>query len=227
LTTDRTLYRLMTWLTPAFPVGAFAFSHGLEWAMEAVVVRDRSTLMAWIEDLLSAGGGRNDAIVLAESWRAAHAGDAARLAVINALALALAPSAERHLETAAQGRAFAAAIAESWPCAAVVALRVQAGADIAYPVAVGTAAAGHGLPLASALQAYLHAFAANQVSAGVRLIPLGQTDAQRVLAALEPVVARMTQIAGGATLEDLGGSAFMADIASLRHETQHTRLFRS
>jgi urease accessory protein len=227
MTEDAALYRLMTWLTPSFPVGAFSYSHGLEWSIEAGVVRDRATLAAWIADLVTSGGGRSDAILLAEAWRASQELDLTRLAAANALALALAPSAERHLETAMQGRAFATAIADAWPCHPILRLRGHETDAIAYPVAAGAAAAGHDLPLPSVLHAYLHAFVANLVSAGVRLVPLGQTDGQRALAALEPTVAATAAAAAGSSLDDLGGAAFSADIASMRHETQYTRLFRS
>ena len=150
-----------------------------------------------------------------------------RLDAVNALALALSPSRERHLETAMQGRSFAAAIGDSWPCAAVVALRQRTGTDIAYPVAVGAAAAGHGIPLDAVVAAYLHGFVANLVSAGVRLVPLGQTDGQRALVALETAVAAAARQALLSDLDDLGGAMFRADIGSMKHETQYTRLFRS
>ena len=78
-----------------------------------------------------------------------------------------------------------------------------------------------------ALNAYLHAVTANLISAGVRLIPLGQTEGQRVLAALEPVAAATAQRALATSLDDVGGAAFRADIASMQHETQYTRLFRT
>ncbi|KZD07797.1 urease accessory protein UreF [Oceanibaculum pacificum] len=226
-TTEAALYRLMTWLTPSFPVGAFSYSHGLEWAVEAGDIRDLDSLTGWLADLLAQGSGRNDAILLAEAWRAASAGDWDRLAEACALGLALSPSQERHLETVMQGRSFASAIAASWPCAAIDRLRERADTAIAYPVAVGAAAAGHGLPLDSTLAAYLHGFIANLVSAGVRLVPLGQTDGQRALVALEDAVARAAREAIVGDLDDLGAAMFRADIGSMKHETQYTRLFRS
>lgn len=226
-TGEATLYRLMTWLTPSFPVGAFSYSHGLEWAVEVGDIGDLGSLTGWLRDLLEWGSGRNDAILLAEAWRAASAGEWDRLDAANALALALSPSREWHLETAMQGRSFAAAIGDSWPCAAVVALRQRAGTDMAYPVAVGAAAAGHGIPLDAVVAAYLHGFVANLVSAGVRLVPLGQTDGQRALVALETAVAAAARQALLSDLDDLGGAMFRADIGSMKHETQYTRLFRS
>lgn len=222
-----TLYRLMTWLTPSFPVGAFSYSHGLEWAVEVGDIGDLDSLTSWLRDLLEWGSGRNDAILLAEAWRAASAGAWDRLDAVNGLALALSPSRERHLETAMQGRSFAAAIAAAWPCAAVGEVQRRAGTDIAYPVAVGAAAAGHGIPLDAILAAYLHGFVANLVSAGVRLVPLGQTDGQRALVALEAAVAGAARQALTGDLDDLGGAMFRADIGSMKHETQYTRLFRS
>ena len=224
---ERALYRLMTWLTPSFPVGAFSYSHGLEWVIEQGVVRDAASLRDWIADLLRFGSGRNDAILCAEAWRRTDAADWQGLTDLAELGLALAPSAERHLETRMQGNAFAGTITSSWPCASIARLIDATGGEIAYPVAVGTAAAGHGLALPETVGAYLHAFASTLISVGMRLIPLGQTDGQRLLAALESQVAETAARALGGTVEDLGSSTYLADIASMNHEIQYTRLFRS
>ncbi|KAA2242367.1 urease accessory protein UreF [Salinarimonas soli] len=217
----------MVWLSPAFPVGAFAYSHGLEWAFEAGDLGDAAALEGWLSDLVAHGALRNDAILLAAAYRAVVAGDEGTLAEVAELSLALSPSAERRLETVTQGSAFLLAIGKSWPCAAVEAFARATGGDAAYPVAVGVAAAGHGLPLTQTLQAYALAFAANLVSAAVRLGVVGQTDGQRITAALLPALVAAAGEAGAATLDDLGGSTFRSDLASLRHETQYTRLFRS
>ena len=221
-----TLARLMTWLSPAFPVGGFSYSHGLEWVVEPGKVKDAATLGDWIEDILVHGAGRTDAIFLAEAWRAVAASDARMLAEAAELAAAFAPSAERRLETLAQGAAFLRAVQAVWPHPALERLAPD-DAEVAYPVAVGACAAAHGLPLAATAQAFVQAFAANLVSAGVRLVPLGQTDGLRVVARLEPLIPRIVAGALAATLDDVGGAAIMADIASMRHETQYTRLFRS
>ncbi|MFZ1106478.1 MAG: urease accessory protein UreF [Hyphomicrobiaceae bacterium] len=220
------LSRLMIWLSPAYPVGGFSYSHGLEWTVEAGKVRDAATLGDWIEDILKHGAGRSDAILLGETWRAAIDGDERRLAEVAELATAFVPSAERRLETLAQGAAFLSATQAVWPAPALERLAAVAP-YIAYPVAVGASAAAHGLPLAPTTQAFVQAFAANLVSAGVRLIPLGQTDGLRVLARLERLIPPLVAGALIASLDDLGGAAVMADIASMRHETQYTRLFRS
>ncbi len=221
---DGALYRLMAWLSPSYPVGAFTHSHGLEWVIEAGAVLDAGSLYDWIEDIALFGAGRQDAILLATSWRAVVGQNTSRLIEIAELAAALAPSKERQLETMAQGRAFKLATDAAWP---VETGMDEAGGDLAYPVAVGVAAAAHDVPLRPALTAYLHAFAANIVSAGVRLVPLGQTDGQRLIARLEPVIERVAEDALGADLDDLGGCVLLADIASMRHETQYTRLFRT
>jgi urease accessory protein len=219
-----TLYRLQAWLSPGYPVGAFSFSSGLEWAIEAGDIIDAPSLQRWITVILADGGGFCDAVFFVHAHRAIEQRDDKALAAVAELALAFAPSKERHLETTAQGNAFLAATRAAWPCAALD--RLGTG-PCAYPVAVGTAAAGHGIALAPALAAYLHALAANLISAGVRLIPLGQTDGQRVLAALEPVVAAVAGRALTTPLDEVGSAAFRADLASLHHETQYTRLFRS
>jgi urease accessory protein len=221
------LYRLQAWLSPAYPVGAFSFSSGLEWAVEAGDVKDATTLQRWLATILADGGGFCDAVFFVHAHRAvAHLDDNA-LAAVTELAVAFAPSKERHLETTAQGSAFLAATRAAWPCAALDRLPGVPAGPCAYPVAVGVAAAGHDIPLAPALATYLHALAANLISAGARLIPLGQTDGQRVLAALEPVIAATAARALATPLEEIGSAAFRADLASLRHETQYTRLFRS
>lgn len=216
----------MTWLSPAFPVGGFSYSHGLEWVVETGTIKDAAALGAWIEDVLVHGAGRTDAIFLAEAWRAVSNDDAPRLGAVAELAAAFAPSAERRLETLAQGAAFLTAVRSVWPHPALDDLGRQ-HTEIAYPVAVGVATAAHGLPLAETAQAFVQAFAANLVSAGVRLVPLGQTDGLRVVARLEALIPHIVADALAAGLDDAGGIAVMADIASMRHETQYTRLFRS
>ena len=218
---------LMVWLSPAFPVGAFAYSHGLEWAFEAGDLPDAGALADWIDALVAHGSLRNDLVLFAASWRAARADDGAALTEIAELALALANSAERRLETVTQGNAFATAIAASWPCDAITRLRDAWSGDLAYPVAVAVAAAGHDLPLPASLQGYALAFVANLVSAAVRLGVIGQTDGQKITARLLPVLCAAASAAEAATLDDLGGCAFRSDLAALRHETQYSRLFRS
>ena len=213
------LLRLMTWMSPSFPVGAFSYSHGLEWAVESGEVSDRSSLERWLRDVLEMGGGRNDAILAAEAWRC----DRADLPDLIELALALNPSEERLLETEQQGRAFIKAAEAGWPGTADLdALRIAP-----YPVAVGAVARRCGIALDAVLPAYLHGVVSNLVSAGVRLVPLGQSDGVRILAAMEEAVARVAGDAAECGLDDLGGFVPRIDIASMKHETQYTRLFRS
>jgi urease accessory protein len=221
------LYRLMAWLSPAYPIGAFSYSGGIEWAVEAGDISDAATLERWLAVMIADGGGFCDAVFLVHAFRAVADGDDATLRRVAELAAAFAPSKERHLETTAQGRAFLDTTRAAWPCPALDRLPAVWDGAVALPVAVGVASAGHGIALAAALPAYLHAVTANLISSGVRLIPLGQTDGQRVLAALEPVVALTAERALAAALDDAGGAAFRADLASMRHETQYTRLFRS
>ncbi len=217
---------LLIWLSPAFPVGAFAYSHGLESAVEHGDIADATTLQAWLDDLVRFGSLRTDAVLVASAWRAARALDDDAIDEINDLALALAPSQERHLETAAQGGAFVTAVQAAWPCEAIERL-AQRSETIAYPVAVSVAAAGHNVGLHALLEAYLVAFAGNLVSATVRLGPVGQTDGQRTIARLAPALCDVAQMASVATLDDLGAFAMRSDISAMRHETQYSRLFRS
>jgi urease accessory protein len=215
----------MAWLSPAYPTGAFSYSSGIEWAVEAGDIRDADGLRRWLAVVVGNGSGFCDAVLFAHAYRAVEAGNVTMLGEVAELALALAPSRERFLETTAQGRAFVETTRAAWPCDALAAL--PANAAIALPIAVAAACAGYGVALAPALHAYLHAVTANMISAGVRLVPLGQTDGQRVLAALESTVAMTAARALAAALDDIGSAAFRADIASMRHEIQYTRLFRS
>jgi urease accessory protein len=203
---------LAAWFSPAYPVGAYSYSHGLEWAVEAGWVRDGDGLRAWVADLLELGAGRSDAILLA---RAMEADDPAPLAE---LAAALAPSAERRLETSAQGAAFARTTAAAWGVAVPA---------MPYPVAVGQAARLMVLPARETVTLFVQAFAANLVSAGVRLVPLGQTEGQRITAGLLPLAAGVAEAALDAPLEAVGGCAVAADLAAMLHETQYSRLYRS
>ena len=220
------LYRLMTWLSPAFPVGAFSYSSGIEWAVEAGDIIDSASLQGWLAAMLADGSGFCDGVLLAQTHRAAASDDDAGLRDVAELGFALVPSRERQLETSAQGRAFIEIARAAWNCDGLEEM-IAPGEVLVYPVAVGLVSAAHAIPLASTMHAFLHALTSNWISAGSRLIPLGQTDSQRVLAALESMVSVTARRAITATLDDLGSATFRADLASLRHETQYTRLFRS
>lgn len=221
------LAKLQAWFSPAFPIGSFSYSHGLEWAVETRQVHDAPSLAGWVRGVLRHGAGRSDAILLGAAWRAVCAEDWAEAAGLHALAAALQPTAERRLESLGQGTAFLAAVAAGWPNPAIQAFAAHCPGETAWPLAVGAATAAHRLPLEAVLPVFLHAFAANLVSAGVRLVPLGQTDGLRVMAGLEPTFIALAREACAAGLDELGSASFLADIASMRHETQYTRLFRS
>jgi urease accessory protein len=221
------LYRLMTWLSPSFPVGAFSYSSGIEWAVEAGGIRDAASLREWLASMLADGSGFCDGVFLAHAHRAASSGDDAALRDIAELAAAFVPSRERHLETSAQGRAFIEIARAAWNYDGLDHMVSCCDGAIVYPVALGLVSATHAIPLAPTMHAFLHALASNWISAGARLVPLGQTDSQRVLALLEPIVVSTAQRALDASLDELGSATFRADLASMRHETQYTRLFRS
>ena len=221
------LYRLMTWLSPAFPVGGFSYSSGIEWAVEAQDITDAPSLKSWLAAMLTDGSGFCDAAFLAQAHRGVEADDLRALQETAELAAAFVPSRERQLETSSQGRAFIEIARAAWNCAPLDRALASCAGPIVYPVAVGIVSAAHAIPLAPALHAFLHALVSNWISAGSRLIPIGQTDSQRVLAALEVDVAATARRAMSATSDDLGSATFRADLASLRHETQYTRLFRS
>jgi urease accessory protein len=224
------LYRLMAWLSPAFPVGGFSYSHALETAVEAGIVNDRQTLRVYATAALKHGAGRSDAMLFAATWRAVEANDGEGFRWAAEHAAAMRGSAELALECHAQGTAFLTTVAATWPDLDIQRWREalqQAGTVPAYPVAVALCAAASGVALRPALIAYLQAFSSALVTAGVKLIPLGQTDGQRVVAELEPVVEKAADRAMTRSLDDLGAAAPMIDLLSMHHETQYTRLFRS
>ena len=221
--------RLLTWLSPAFPVGAFSYSHGLEYAVEAGLVSDRATLIAWIEGIVLYGAGRLDGMLLLAAHRAAADSDSSGLKETAELASAMRGSAELALESTAQGAAFLKAIGTGWPhLAAAPLLRVITHTTgLSYPVAVGAAAAVAGIAETPVLQAYLTAFCGNLVSAALRLAPIGQSDGIAALALLEPTISRQVERLRAAPFETIGAASLMVDWCSMKHETQETRLFRS
>ena len=215
MSSEAHLLRLLTWLSPAFPVGAFGYSHGLETVIRDGTVRDADTLAAWIAGLIEHGSGWTDAVLFKAAWEA----DTPGLDETAELAAALAPSLERRRETLGQGEAFLVA-ARAWGPPPRL-------GPTAYPVAVGAVTAAGGIPLEIALTAWLHAFAANLVSVAVRAVPLGQTDGVAVIADLEPVILTTAARAAASTLDDMGSSGLLSDIAAMRHETLDVRLFIS
>lgn len=215
-----TLLRLMTLLSPSFPVGGFAYSSGLEQAVADQLVTDSQTLGDWLLSIVQNGSIWNDVVLLVESHR--RIGNARPIAEISDLAEALAGSKERCLEQQNLGGAFIDAVKASG-----LAMPTAIGEQPAYPVAIGAIAAAQGLDLESALGAFLHAYFSNQIQCAIRLGLLGQNGGVALLAGFEPVILETAKQANLSTLEDLGASSLMADILAMRHETLYSRIFRS
>jgi urease accessory protein len=220
------LHKLLAWTSPGYPIGAFSYSHGLEQAVEDGAVSNVEQLVAYVSASLERGSAFIDAVMFAHAWRATH--DSLALHEIADEAAAWRSSSELALESRQQGAAFLATTRKAWPHPDLETFAaIRKGRPIPHAVVVALACALHGVTLATALEAFLHGFAANLISAGVRLVPLGQTDGQIALARLVVVVSRVTQLALEAKRDDIGASAAMLDLFSMRHETQYTRLFRS
>lgn len=221
------LYELMSWMSPSYPVGAYTYSHAIEYAVEAGLVCNRQDLIEWVSDIVKYGAGRADTILLAEAYRALQSEDYDRLIEVTEIAYANRPTRELELETSAQGRAFIKITEDAFPSRMLNELKSRWQGPIVYPIAVAAAAAGRGIPLEFVLTGYLHGFVSNLVSAAVRLVPLGQTDGQRAIAELEKVSAGQVHQALVSALDDMGTATLMVDWCSSKHETQYTRLFRS
>lgn len=223
--TGTALYQLMSWLSPSYPVGAYTYSHGLEHAVEAGWVTTAEDTKTWVTSIAQNGDGFVDATLLAHAYRTAA--DPETLADLLEFANAFVPTAELALESTMQGYAFFEITEKAWPTETLQCLRQASDGPYPYPLVIGIAAAGQAIPLEAVLHGYLHAFAANMVSAAVRLIPLGQTDGQLITAALADLIPTIVARAKVASLADLSTNTLMADIGSMKHETQYTRLFRS
>src|SRR5262245_54371284 len=222
------LYRLLAWLSPAYPIGAFSYSHGVETAVEEGFIKDRGSLVSWLQSVLLQGTTVVDGALFAAAWRAAIDADWPAFDAIAERAGAWRGTSEMALESRQQGGSFLSITRTAWPHAALDAVHERLSGELALPVAVALAAAVHGIALDCALEGYLHAFTANLISAAVRSVPLGQSAGQVALAALEPAVQQATDAALAVTsLDEVGTATPLLDWCSLRHETQYTRLFRS
>jgi urease accessory protein len=222
------LYRLLAWLSPAYPIGGFSYSHGIETAVEEGFVINRASLVAWIRTVLGAGTARVDGALFAAAWRAARAADWPAFDSVAERAAAWRGTSEMALESRQQGGSFLSITRTAWRHPDLDLAHQRLGGEVALPVAVALAAAAHGIALETALEGYLHAFTANLISAAVRIVPLGQSDGQIALASLEGAVQQAVQAALAVKdLDEIGTATPLLDWCSMRHETQYTRLFRS
>jgi urease accessory protein len=220
------LLRLQSWLSPTFPNGAYSYSHGLEWAVEAGFVSDRQSLVDWLDADLCHGSGRNEAIFFSEAYRCVIENNTAKLVLVAELAAAYRGTSEFALESSQQASACLSTLSHVWPDSILQTLAEFQGQRV-LAVVLGARFAREEIPACLALPAFLQSYVANLINAGVRLVPLGQTDGQRAVAELEPAVLFASRQGDKATLDDLGSAGFMVEFSSMAHETQYTRLFRS
>jgi len=228
--TPLSLLRQQNWLSPAFPTGSYSYSHSIEWAVETGHVHDRKSLVDWLEADLRYGSGRNEAIFFLEAWRWARNGSCGKLLEIAELAASYRGTSEFALESSQQAASCLATLRRVWPDPVIETFSeslLEIGVAPTLSVVLGVRIARQGIPATLAVAAFLQSYLANLVTAGVRLIPLGQTDGQLAIAELEETVLTASTQAEQATIRDLGSATFMVDIASACHETQYTRLFRS
>ena len=228
--TPLALLRQQSWLSPAFPTGSYSYSHGIEWAVEAGQIYDRASLGDWLEADLCYGSGRNEAIFFNEAWQCVAEDDRPKLFEVAELAAAFRGTSEFALESSQQAAACLSTLRQVWPDSVLdwlyEILRERHVAP-ALAVVLGVRSARQHIPPDLGLPAFLLSLTTNLVTAGVRLIPLGQTDGQLAIAALEEAVLYASKQAKNSTTDDLGSATFMVDLSSMAHETQYTRLFRS
>lgn len=203
-TAMRDLLKLTQWLSPAFPIGSFAYSHGLEYAIDQGDISSADTLFDWVEGVILFGAGRSDAALLRLTLEGADVADQAE---------AICSSSERWLETVEQGRAFVTA---------TNAVYTETLPPMPLPIAVGVVARRLELSAETVVSLYLHSFASNLVSVAVRFVPLGQSDGQSVLHRLHEVIEQVAQAE-----PSLWAGAIGSDLASLRHQQMETRVFKT
>jgi urease accessory protein len=224
------LLRQQSWLSPAFPTGSYSYSHAIEWAVEAGDIHDRASLVDWLDVDLRCGSGRNEAIFFMEATRCTIEAECEKLLTVAELAAAFRGTAEFALESSQQAASCLVTLRRVWPDPFVETfseLLSEFKISPTLSVVLGVRTARQDIPAALALPAFLQSYLANLITAGVRLVPLGQTDGQLGIAELESAVVAVAAQAEEATIHDLGSAAFLIDLASASHETQYTRLFRS
>lgn len=226
MTTDST-YKLQTWFSPSYPVGAYTYSHGLENAFEIEAIKTVADAINWISEIITNGNGLADAVFLAEAYQAAVDANDAKLINITEYATAFCATAELRLESESQGAAFLEIIKNVEPNPALHKILTLCPPPYPYAVVVGAAAGAQAIPLTSLITAFLHGFVSNMSSALVRIVPFGQTDGQRIIAALAPTVAQTSKKALTTNYQNLTTATMMVDLTSMQHESQYTRLFRS
>jgi urease accessory protein len=215
MTKNEEILVLTQWLSPAYPVGAFSYSHGLETAISDGRIANAQDLEVWLASVVEHGSCWNDLVLLVAAYRAKSGAERADIAE---LALSLCPSKERVAETQLQGAAFIRTTNAVWDCELP---------EMPYPVAIGVAASIQNIDMKTTAYIYAHSFISNLVSATVRLVPLGQTDGQACLQRVSARVSKAADMAIDATLEELGGCTFASDIAAMAHETLAARIFQS
>jgi urease accessory protein len=210
--TDSKLITVMQWLSPAFPIGGFAYSHGLEWAINKGYVSNREELQKWVSDLLEYGSLKNDAILIKLVLKGSDPKE------INEIAMALCPANERLSETQLQGSAFCKIMREVWS------LEID---DLTLPIALALAAKNENIDQNLVVPAYLHSFCSNLISVAMRLIPIGQTDGQKTLRELSPLISDSVRAVAKSDKDDLGSACFLSDVSAMQHEYLQPRVFKT
>tara|TARA_B100001248_G_scaffold129623_1_gene97190 strand:- start:147 stop:860 length:714 start_codon:yes stop_codon:yes gene_type:complete len=221
------LHTVLTWFSPSYPIGSYAYSHGLEYAVEEGLVKDPQTLLGWIRDLLFFGTGYNDSIIINSIYDSVANDNCVEFDYISQIANAIKPTKEIALESYQQGVSFKNILMDVYSNSNLTFYLNRLDDCITYPSVVGVAGGIFEVEKKLLLHSYLHAFTSNILSAALRIMPIGQTEIQKIIFQMKGNVEEMTNKSLGLSLSDLGSSVFISDWASSKHQNQYTRLFRS
>ena len=214
------ILKLLTWNNQAFPIGSYSFSSGLEYAVESNLITTGYELQSWLKNLLNFGSIQTDAILLVEAWKLMKKKKNRNLIELNNFAISLNQSYEKYIENYEQGKSFIKITSDAWN-------HKFQSKNLTFPLAYASSAYQENIKLEDTLISYLHANLCNLLSAGIKLIPLGQTEGQRIQIKLNLYIEEEYKIILKKDMNDIGNCGWVNDIVSMQHENQFTRIFRT
>ena len=214
------ILKLLTWNNQSFPIGSYCFSSGLEFAVESKLIQSGKDLQYWLNDLLKYGSLYSDALILLEAWKLASKKENNKINDLNNFAVSLNQSNEKYIENYEQGKSFIKITEDAWN-------HKYISKKLVYPIAYAVAAVQENINMEDVLICYLHSSLCNLLAAGIKLIPLGQTEGQKIQIALNTYIEEEYKNILKKNFNDIGNCGWVNDIISMKHENQFTRTFRT